>query len=172
MAELHCRRCLPSGASKANPVLGGATQPWNPQARDARTNLKPGCVHVEIQGINHASMRNTQFWILLLGSTLVSGLLIKQIFLSHALNQEQSSLVDSQETASSGPAFENTWKQLAIHIYQASRQDPVLVDVLKNNNITIHMGPPSGAGSAPATAPSAPTAPSKTPASPPHPAAP
>jgi len=115
-------------------------------------------------------MRAAQFWILLLGSSFVSVLFIKQIFLSRALDQEQRQLVDSQETASTGPGYENAWKQLAVHIYQASRQDPALTQVLKNANVDVHAN--SAAGAAPATTPSAPPAPSKTPAAPTHPAVP
>ena len=55
-------------------------------------------------------MRNTQFWILLVASTLVSVLFIKQIFLSRALDREQRVLVDDRETASTGVAWQNTWK--------------------------------------------------------------
>jgi hypothetical protein len=117
-------------------------------------------------------MRALQFWILLLGSSLVSVLLIKQIFLSRDLNQEQRLLVDSRETVSQGSGFENLWKQLAIHIYQASRQDPALVEVLKNEKVEIHANPAAGAGSAPVTTPPAPPASSKTPVVPLHPAAP
>jgi hypothetical protein len=119
-------------------------------------------------------MRAAQFWILLLGSSFVSVLLIKQIFLNRDFNQEQRVLVESQQTASTGPAYENAWKQLALHIYQGSRQDPALAEVLKKENVEIHPNPAAGADSAPATTPSAPaaSASSKTPVAPPHPAAP
>jgi hypothetical protein len=109
-------------------------------------------------------MRAAQFWILLLGSSFVSVLFIKQIFLSRALDQEQRQLVDSQETASTGSGYENAWTQLAKHIYPASRQDPALAQVLKNANVEVHATP--AAGAAPATTPSAPPASSKTPAAP------
>src|ERR1017187_6839978 len=108
-------------------------------------------------------MRAAQFWILLLGSSFVSVLLIKQIFLGRALDQEQRLLVDSQETASTATGYENAWRQLAIHIYQAGRQDPALAGVLKNANVEIHPSPAAGAGAAPATTPSVPPASSKNP---------
>jgi len=124
-------------------------------------------------------MRAIQFWILLLGSSLVSVLLIKQIFLSRALNVEQRVLLDSQEVASTGNEYESAWKQLAIHIYQASHQDPALTEVLKNENVMVQGGPAAGTGSVPAVTPSAPaltpsvpSASSKTPVAPPHPTAP
>jgi hypothetical protein len=117
-------------------------------------------------------MRALQFWILLLVSSFVSLLLIDQIFLSRALNRQQRMLVDSEEIVSSATAYENNWKQLAIHIYQASRQDPALVEVLKNEGVSIHSGVPPAAGSPTSTAPSAPPASSKTPVTPSHPATP
>ncbi len=107
-------------------------------------------------------MRATQFWILLLGSSFVSIFFIKLIFLSRALDREQRQLVDCQEIASTAPAFENAWKQLAIHVYQASPQDPALADVLKREGVEIHSKPGAGAGSAPPamTPPPPPTSPS------------
>jgi len=113
-------------------------------------------------------MRSFQFWVLLLGSTFVSSLLIKQIFLSRALNQEQRILADSQEMADSATTYENAWKQLALHIFQASRQDPALAQVLKNDNVEIHTGPAGGEGSPPEAAPSLPSVPAKAPVAPPR----
>lgn len=104
-------------------------------------------------------MRPFQYWILVLGSTFVSVLLIKQIFLERTLDQEQRGLVSTQEIASSGAAYENAWKQLAVRIYQASRQDPALAEVLKNAKIDIHGAPATGGGAAPTTTPSATPAP-------------
>jgi len=116
-------------------------------------------------------MRQSQFWILLLCSSLVSILLIKQIFVSRALEQEQRLLVDCQETASTETGYENAWKQLAIHMYQASHQDPALVQLLKSENVEIHQKSDTDTNSASATPPSVPPIPSKTPASS-HPAIP
>jgi hypothetical protein len=117
-------------------------------------------------------MRALQFWILLLGSSFVSVLLIKQIFLSRDLNQEHRLLVDSQETASSGPAWEKAWQQVAMRIYRASRQDPVLAGVLKNENVEVHTAPPANPGAEPDTTPAAPSASSKAPVVPLAPATP
>lgn len=117
----------------------------------------------------YASMRALQFWILLFGSFFVSGVLIKEIFLSRTIAQEHRVLVDSQETAASGPAWENAWKQVALRIYPASLKDPALADVLKSEKIEVsRVNPLTGAGSAPVTTPtpSAPAASSKTPATP------
>ena len=107
-----------------------------------------------------------------MGSSLVSVLLIKQIFLGRALDQERRLLVDCQETVSTGPGFENAWKQLAIHIYQVGRQDPALAEVLKKENVEIHSNAAAGVGSAGAPPRSAPPASSKTPVVPLHPEAP
>jgi len=112
-------------------------------------------------------MRALQFWILLLGSSFVSILMIKQIFLSRDLNKEQRLLVETQETVSTGSAWEKAWQKLALNIYQVGPQDPGLVELLKRENVGIHSNPPAGAGSAPATPAS-----SKTPVAPLHSAAP
>jgi len=117
-------------------------------------------------------MRAAQFWILLLGSSFVSVLLIKQIFLNRALDQEQRLLVESQEIASTGSTYENAWKQLARYIYQAGRRDPALAEVLKKENVEAHENPVANAGSAPAPTPSTPPASSQTPVAPLHPVAP
>jgi len=101
-------------------------------------------------------MKAAQFWILLLGSSFVSFLFIQEIFLSRALNQEQRQLLDDRETISTGAAYENAWKQLAVHIYEASRQDPALAEVLKNEKVEIHPKTAPGAASAPETTPPAP----------------
>jgi hypothetical protein len=116
-------------------------------------------------------MRALQFWILLLGSSFVSVLFIKQIFLSRDLNQAQRVLVDNQQTASGGPTYENLWKQLALHIYQASRQDPALAAVLKSEKVEIHSGAPAGT-TTPTPPASAPSASSKAPVAPLPPPAP
>jgi hypothetical protein len=99
-------------------------------------------------------MRSFQFWILLLCSTFVSILYLKQIFLSRDLNQAQRVLVDSQEAISQGNTYENMWKQLAMRIYQASRQDPVLAGVLKKENVQVRAAPPTPPGSTPGATPS------------------
>lgn len=115
-------------------------------------------------------MRNTQFWILLVASTLVSVLFIKQIFLSRALDREQRVLVDDRETASTGVAWQNTWQKLALEIYKASRQDPALAAVLKNDNVAIHTAPAPVTG--PAAAPPLSPVSSKAPAALSHPSTP
>ncbi len=115
-------------------------------------------------------MRALQFWILLLGSSFVSILLIKQIFLSRQLNLEQRIYADSQQTAASAATYEGAWKQLAVRIYQLSRQDPPLADVLKNEKVEIHPNASAAAGAAPVTP--APSSSSKAPVPPPHPTAP
>jgi hypothetical protein len=101
-------------------------------------------------------MRSIQFGILIILSSIISILYIKQIFLSRDLDAEQRQLVDYQETASSSPTYENGWKQLALHIYQASGADPDLVAVLKKENVVIHTSPqaaPDPASGAPPSVP-------------------
>ena len=113
-------------------------------------------------------MRALQFWILLLGSSFVSILYIKQIFLSRDLNQEQRLLVESQEAVSQGAAYENAWKQLAMHIYQGSRQDPSLANVLKIESVNVRSNPAAEAGSVPSATPALPSTTTKAPVAPPN----
>src|SRR5258708_27642968 len=68
--------------------------------------------------ISRTAMRRFQFWILVVGSSLVGLLMIKQIFLSRALNQEQSVLIGSEETAASAQTYETAWQKLAMSIFQ------------------------------------------------------
>jgi hypothetical protein len=88
-------------------------------------------------------MKNFQFWLLLLGSAFISGLMIEQIFLSKDIYRAQRTLVDDQEIASTGAAYQNTWRQLAVHIYYAGRQDPDLAAVLKNEKVNVSSTPPA-----------------------------
>ena len=115
-------------------------------------------------------MRSFQFWVLLLGSIVVSFLLIKLALLSRSITQKQRDLVETQETASSASGYENAWKQLSLRIYSASRQDPALAQLLKNDNVEIHTKVPPSSGLPPATTTAAPPS-SKLPAAL-HPAAP
>jgi hypothetical protein len=117
-------------------------------------------------------MRALQFWILVLGSSFVSILFVREIFLSRDLTDDQRQLVADQETVSQGAAFENAWKQIAIRIYQVGNQDPALMELLKQENVGIHADAAPNAGSAPASAPSAPPTSSQTPIVPVQPAAP
>jgi hypothetical protein len=114
-------------------------------------------------------MRSLQFWILLLGSTFVSLFYFKQIFLARDLNQEQRILLDSQEVISQGNSYESMWKQLALRVFQASRQDPELADVLKKENVQVRAAPPGAMGSSDATIPASATpVSSKAPVTPAH----
>ncbi len=61
----------------------------------------------------------------MVGSTLVSAVMIKQIFLLRELNQKQRQLVENQAFAATAQEYGNAWQTLAMHIYQSSRQDPV-----------------------------------------------
>jgi len=117
-------------------------------------------------------MRALQFWILLLGSLFVSGLLIKQIFLERTLDQTRRDVVDCQETASSGQSWQRAWQQLAADIYQVGPQDPAFIEALKKESIAVHEKSSEGTNSAPVTPPSAPPVSSKTPVAPLHPATP
>jgi hypothetical protein len=114
-------------------------------------------------------MRTFQFWLLLLGSCLVTLLLVKLVFVSHQLSQEQRTLGECQETVSQGAAYENAWKQLAVYIYKASSQDPAMGAILKNEGVGIHSNVSAPAGSTPGATPAMPSAPAKAPTPPPHP---
>lgn len=117
-------------------------------------------------------MRAFQFWILILASTVISGLMIKQIFLTRDLNQLQRTLVESQQVISEGSEYHNAWQKLAMSIYQASRQDPTLDAVLKSEKVEVRATKPPGPGTAvPPTAP-APSTAAKAPVAPPHPTTP
>jgi len=106
-------------------------------------------------------MRSLHFWILLVGSIIVCALYFEQIYLSRELYQQQRFLVDSQQIASMGAAYESSWKQLATRLYQESRQDEAMAEVLKRNQIAIQVNKP-GSASAPVPAPTTAPAPSGT----------
>jgi hypothetical protein len=97
-------------------------------------------------------MRSVQFWILLLVSLAVCALYLKQIQLSRTTFFQERALADSQEAVSRSSTYENGWKQLAIRLYETSRQDPQLQQVLKDAGIGIHSSPP---GTTPPAAPPA-----------------
>jgi len=101
-----------------------------------------------------------------MGSAFFSCMVFKQVSLSKEVYKEQRMLVDSQEVVSTGPAYQNTWRQLAVHIYYAGKQDPDLAAVLKNEKVTISTTAPPGPTS---PTPSSSKVPSSTP--PLHPAA-
>jgi hypothetical protein len=114
-------------------------------------------------------MRALQFWVLLLGSFIVSGLMMKQILLERDLNKRRQDLVDSQEIANTGAAFENAWKQLAMRIFQNSKQDQALLDLLRRDGVQVRANPNTDM-SPPATPTPLPMVPPKTSAGPAHPA--
>jgi hypothetical protein len=115
-------------------------------------------------------MRALQFWILMLASMIVCGLMIKQVFLTRELNQLQRTLLESQDVVSQGSSYENAWKQLATHIYQASRQDPTLADILRKENVAVHENTPAPTQSMPSASGTTPS--TKAQVAPPHPANP
>jgi uncharacterized membrane protein (UPF0182 family) len=87
-------------------------------------------------------MRTFQFWLLTIGSIFVSLLYLEQVYLSRSIYQQQRLLMESQQIASYGPSYQNSWKQLAMRVYQASKQDDALADVLKRNDIAIQVSHP------------------------------
>jgi hypothetical protein len=116
-------------------------------------------------------MRALQFWILLLGSVVISVLLIKEIFLNRSLYQKERDLADSQEIAATGPGYQNAWKQVAVRVFQIGHGDPALTAALKSESIVIHTNPGAESGTNSETTPAPPTLPpasSKTPASAAH----
>jgi hypothetical protein len=117
-------------------------------------------------------MRSLQFWILLLGSVIVSGLMIKQIFMTRELNRLHRTLAESQQVISEGSYYQNAWQKLALSIYEASRQDPTLAAVLKKENVGIHAAhTPDNGSTTPAMAP-VPQISSKATVAPAHPVTP
>ena len=99
-------------------------------------------------------MRPGQFWLLMAASLLVSGLFIRCIFLERSLNREHAVLVDCQQTASTAVEYQRMWKMIALHLYQASTQDPAFVQLLKDEQIKVSPRASKPADAAePATAP-------------------
>lgn len=90
-------------------------------------------------------MKNFQFWALLLGATVIALLEVSQIFLQRSVYTQQRTLVDNQETITTGPAYQNAWRQLSVHIYQAGKTDPALATVLKSEKVTITTQAPPAA---------------------------
>jgi hypothetical protein len=86
-------------------------------------------------------------------SSAVSLLMIRQIFLSHAIIKEQHILVDAHETADGDAVYQSGWEKLAMSVYRSSAQDPAMLDLLKSEGISIHEGPPPGDASTPNAAP-------------------
>jgi hypothetical protein len=105
-------------------------------------------------------MNRIQFFTLIVLSSLVTVLLLGQIFLERQTNYEQNRLGLASQAVSQGQAFQNNLKQLAIRILQVSNQtgDPGLKELLARNKITYSQGP--DAASAESTAPSTSTTPS------------
>ena len=99
-------------------------------------------------------MRRFQYWLLVVGSTIVSLLMVKQIFLSRDLNHEQRILIDCQDTASTATTYQTAWQKLAMAIFEASRQDPEFAAVLKNSGVEIHTKPTGANSSSGSSAPS------------------
>ena len=101
-------------------------------------------------------MRAFQFWVLMVGSLIISGLLVKQIFLNREIYFQQRILVDDEETASDAARYEEAWNELAVAVYTSSRQDPVLAGILKDENVGISpAGPDVAAPNLPSQATSA-----------------
>jgi len=110
-------------------------------------------------------MRTLQFWILVIGSTLVCVLMLQQIRVSRAINHRQRDLEESQDLAAMAPTYERYWKALAVHIYQAGHDDPALAAVLKDAKVEIRTKP-SATPSPGSTATPAPSTPAKAPVAP------
>jgi len=131
--------------------------------------LKPGCVHVQIEG--NQSHVYEGFSILDTG------------FGQHAGQRayDQTDIfepVDHPGAARAGRLsgngfartwfLKNAWKQIALHIYQAGTQDAALAEVLKKSNVQVHENPPASVTPTPApgTTPSAPPKPAVVPIKP------
>jgi hypothetical protein len=101
---------------------------------------------------------STQFWILIVCSSAVCLLMLKEIFLSRSIITQQHVLVDRREVADSDSGYEAAANKLALMIYKASLQDPAMTDLLKSENVSVHVGPPPGAAPATNAAPMSPAA--------------
>ena len=117
-------------------------------------------------------MRAFQFWILIFISLAISGMMVKQIFLTRQLNAAQRTLVDDQEVISQGSYYENAWQKLALSLFQAGEQDPAVQALLKNDNVGIRSKPDATPASAPSGATPVPAASTKPGPAPAHPATP
>jgi len=89
-------------------------------------------------------MRTFQFWFLVICSSVVSALMIKQIFLIRAVTEEQRTLVDTQEVISEGTGYQTAWKQLAYEMVETGHQDPALAAVLRSANLQVRPHSPAG----------------------------
>ena len=98
-------------------------------------------------------MRSFQFWILVVGATLVSLLMIKNVFIAREFNRTQHQLVQDGEMAAAAPQYETAWKTLAMHIYEKSKTDPALAAILKNAAVQIRSDATSSTNADAATPP-------------------
>jgi hypothetical protein len=97
-------------------------------------------------------MKAYQFWILTVCSVIIGILMIKQIFLSRQLNQQQRQMAECQQVIQEGSSFDNAWKQLAGSMYQASAHDPSMTTLLQKEGIKVHQQtPPASHAETPAT---------------------
>jgi hypothetical protein len=104
-------------------------------------------------------MNRIQFFTLIVLSSLVTVLLLGQIFLERQTNYEQNRLGLASQAVNQGQAFQTNLKQLAIRILQVSKQtgDPGLQDLLTRNQITYTQNAsPDGASSGSSTPASSP----------------
>ncbi len=118
-------------------------------------------------------MRAVQFWVLMAASIVVTCLYFKEISLSRSVIRSQHTLTDDRETADTAPLYEKRWQSLAVGIYQASAQDPAMVNLLKSEGIRVHQMPPGSVNPAGGRMPpNASTKPLASPSQPGHPATP
>jgi hypothetical protein len=110
----------------------------------------PQSVDKSAQDGHNSTMRKVQFWVLMVVSLGVCALYGYEIYLGHLMFQQQKMLVQAEQFAGTGASYENSWKQLAAHIYQAGASDAALRDVLKRNQIEVQPR-----NSAPVAAPAA-----------------
>jgi uncharacterized membrane protein len=100
-------------------------------------------------------MSRLQFWILVAASCFAVLLYLSQIFLLHSLARQKDLFAKDTQLVAVGSTNEAQWKQLARRVYELSRQDSTLADVLVRNQIAVHVN---------ATATSVSTEPAPTPA--------
>ena len=89
-------------------------------------------------------MRATQFCILIACSVLVTLCMIEEIFLSRAIIRQNYAVVDAHERSSTDGYYKNEWEKLALSTYRASQKDPAMTELLKEEGVAVHEGPPPG----------------------------
>jgi hypothetical protein len=82
-------------------------------------------------------------WLLVLGSIVAGLLLGARVYLAHTVAAKRVALAQAQKVIADGPAYENTWKQLAGSIYESGHGDTALQALLARHQITVRPAAPA-----------------------------